>query len=159
MTIRNSEEKVVLTYGTFDMFHVGHLNLLNRLKKLGDTLIVGISTDEFNKVKGKKTLIPYDQRVKIVQNIKCVDLVISEMDWNQKIEDIKKYNVDIFAMGVDWKGKFDSLADYCEVHYLPRTENVSTSNLKKSLNNFLSVPREDILNAFDILAQLKKDFE
>ena len=151
--------KVVLTYGTFDMFHVGHLNLLNRLKELGDTLIVGISTDEFNIVKGKKTLIPYDQRVKIVENIKCVDLVISEVDWNQKIEDIKKYSVDIFAMGDDWKGKFDSLEDYCEVHYLPRTENVSTSNLKKSLNNFLSVPREDILNAFDILAQLKKDFE
>ena len=77
--------KVVLTYGTFDMFHVGHLNLLNRLKELGDTLIVGISTDEFNIVKGKKTLIPYDQRVKIVENIKCVDLVISEVDWNQKI--------------------------------------------------------------------------
>ena len=151
--------KVVLTYGTFDMFHIGHLNLLNRLKKLGDTLIVGISTDEFNIIKGKKTLIPYEQRVKIVENIKCVDLVISEIDWTQKIEDIKKYSVDIFAMGDDWKGKFDSLEDYCEVHYLPRTENVSTSNLKKSLNNFLSVPREDILNAFDILAQLKKDFE
>ena len=151
--------KVVLTYGTFDMFHIGNLNLLNRLKKLGDTLIVGISTDEFNIIKGKKTLIPYEQRVKIVENIKCVDLVISEIDWNQKIEDIKKYSVDIFAMGDDWKGKFDSLEDYCEVHYLPRTENVSTSNLKKSLNNFLSVPREDILNAFDILAQLKKDFE
>ena len=151
--------KVVLTYGTFDMFHIGHLNLLNRLKKLGDTLIVGISTDEFNIIKGKKTLIPYEQRVKIVENIKCVDLVISEIDWNQKIEDIKKYSVDIFAMGDDWKGKFDSLEEYCEVHYLPRTENVSTSNLKKSLNKFLSVPREDILNAFDILAQLKKDFE
>ena len=151
--------KVVLTYGTFDMFHVGHLNLLIRLKELGDTLIVAVSTDEFNEGKGKKTLIPFDQRVKIVQNIKCVDLVIPERNWNQKIEDIKKHNVDIFGMGDDWLGKFDSLKEYCEVHYLERTENVSTSKLKKSLGNFLSIPRKDILNAFDILDQLKKDFE
>jgi len=151
--------KVVLTYGTFDMFHVGHLNLLIRLKELGDTLIVGISTDEFNEVKGKKTLIPFDQRVKIVQNIKCVDLVIPERNWGQKIKDIKKLEVDIFGMGDDWRGKFDSLKAYCEVHYLERTENVSTSKLKKSLSNFLSIPRKDILNAFEILEQLKKDFE
>ena len=135
------------------------LNLLIRLKELGDTLIVGISTDEFNAVKGKKSLIPYDQRVKIVQNIKCVDLVIPEMDWNQKISDIKNHNVDLFGMGDDWKGKFDSLKDYCEVHYLERTENVSTSKLKISLSKFSSIPRKDILNAFDILDQLKKDFE
>ena len=152
-------EKVVLTYGTFDMFHIGHLNLLIRLKELGDTLIVGVSTDEFNVIKGKKSLIPYDQRSKIVQNIKCVDLVIPEKDWNQKISDIKKYNVGIFGIGDDWKGKFDSLTDYCEVYYLERTENVSTSKLKISLSKFSSIPRKDILNAFEILDQLKKDFE
>ena len=109
------KEKIVLTYGTFDMFHIGHLNLLNRLKSLGDKLIVAVSTDEFNSIKGKKTLIPFEQRALIVQNIKCVDMVISEKNWEQKIDDIKKYNVDIFAMGEDWQGKFDFLKDYCEV--------------------------------------------
>lgn len=136
------EEKIVLTYGTFDMFHIGHLNLLNRLKSLGDKLIVAVSTDEFNSIKGKKTLIPFEQRALIVQNIKCVDMVISEKNWEQKIDDIKKYNVDIFAMGDDWKGKFDFLKDYCEVIYLPRTQNISTTELKKELNKYLGISDE-----------------
>ena len=135
-------EKIVLTYGTFDMFHIGHLNLLNRLKSLGDKLIVAVSTDEFNSIKGKKTLIPFEQRALIVQNIKCVDMVISEKNWEQKIDDIKKYNVDIFAMGDDWKGKFDFLKDYCEVIYLPRTQNISTTELKKELNKYLGINDE-----------------
>ena len=134
--------KKVLTYGTFDMFHIGHLNLLNRLKSLGDKLIVAVSTDEFNSIKGKKTLIPFEQRALIVQNIKCVDMVISEKNWEQKIDDIKKYNVDIFAMGDDWKGKFDFLKDYCEVIYLPRTQNISTTELKKELNKYLGISDE-----------------
>ncbi|MBK6302816.1 MAG: glycerol-3-phosphate cytidylyltransferase [Arcobacter sp.] len=136
------KEKIVLTYGTFDMFHIGHLNLLNRLKSLGDKLIVAVSTDEFNSIKGKKTLIPFEQRALIVQNIKCVDMVISEENWEQKIDDIKKYNVDIFAMGDDWKGKFDFLKDYCEVIYLPRTQNISTTELKKELNKYLGINDE-----------------
>ncbi len=136
------KEKIVLTYGTFDMFHIGHLNLLNRLKRLGDKLIVAVSTDEFNSIKGKKTLIPFEQRALIVQNIKCVDMVISEKNWEQKIDDIKKYNVDIFAMGDDWKGKFDFLKDYCEVIYLPRTQNISTTELKKELNKYLGINDE-----------------
>ena len=136
------EEKIVLTYGTFDMFHIGHLNLLNRLKSLGDKLIVAVSTDEFNSIKGKKTLIPFEQRALIVQNIKCVDMVISEENWEQKIYDIKKYNVDIFAMGDDWQGKFDFLKDYCEVIYLPRTQNISTTELKKELNKYLGISDE-----------------
>ena len=136
------KEKIVLTYGTFDMFHIGHLNLLNRLKSLGDKLIVAVSTDEFNSIKGKKTLIPFEQRALIVQNIKCVDMVISEKNWEQKIDDIKKYNVDIFAMGDDWKGKFDFLKDYCEVIYLPRTQNISTTELKKELNKYLGINDE-----------------
>ncbi|WP_066346369.1 glycerol-3-phosphate cytidylyltransferase [Aliarcobacter cryaerophilus] len=136
------KEKIVLTYGTFDMFHIGHLNLLNRLKRLGDKLIVAVSTDEFNSIKGKKTLIPFEQRALIVQNIKCVDMVISEKNWEQKIDDIKKYNVDIFAMGDDWKGKFDFLKDYCEVIYLPRTQNISTTELKKELNKYLGISDE-----------------
>ena len=136
------KEKIVLTYGTFDMFHIGHLNLLNRLKSLGDKLIVAVSTDEFNSIKGKKTLIPFEQRALIVQNIKCVDMVISEKNWEQKIDDIKKYNVDIFAMGDDWKDKFDFLKDYCEVIYLPRTQNISTTELKKELNKYLGISDE-----------------
>ena len=136
------KEKIVLTYGTFDMFHIGHLNLLNRLKSLGDKLIVAVSTDEFNSIKGKKTLIPFEQRALIVQNIKCVDIVIAEENWEQKIDDIKKYNVDIFAMGDDWKGKFDFLKDYCEVIYLPRTQNISTTELKKELNKYLGISDE-----------------
>lgn len=136
------KEKIVLTYGTFDMFHIGHLNLLNRLKSLGDKLIVAVSTDEFNSIKGKKTLIPFEQRALIVQNIKCVDMVISEENWEQKIDDIKKYNVDIFAMGDDWQGKFDFLKDYCEVIYLPRTQNISTTELKKELNKYLGINDE-----------------
>ena len=136
------KEKIVLTYGTFDMFHIGHLNLLNRLKSLGDKLIVAVSTDEFNSIKGKKTLIPFEQRALIVQNIKCVDMVISEKNWEQKIDDIKKYNVDIFAMGDDWQGKFDFLKEYCEVIYLPRTQNISTTELKKELNKYLGISDE-----------------
>ena len=136
------KEKIVLTYGTFDMFHIGHLNLLNRLKSLGDKLIVAVSTDEFNSIKGKKTLIPFEQRALIVQNIKCVDMVISEENWEQKIYDIKKYNVDIFAMGDDWEGKFDFLKDYCKVVYLPRTQNISTTELKKELNRYLGISDE-----------------
>lgn len=136
------KEKIVLTYGTFDMFHIGHLNLLNRLKSLGDKLIVAVSTDEFNSIKGKKTLIPFEQRALIVQNIKCVDMVISEKNWEQKIDDIKKYDIDIFAMGDDWQGKFDFLKEYCEVIYLPRTQNISTTELKKELNKYLGISDE-----------------
>jgi len=152
-------KKIVITYGTFDMFHIGHLKLLQRLSELGDKLIVAVSTDEFNELKGKKTLIPYTQRAEIVENIKCVDMVIPESDWEQKLKDVQQYNVDVFAIGDDWEGKFDFLKEYCKVVYLERTENVSTTKLKKSLSNFLSIPKEDILNAFEIIEQLKKDFE
>ena len=106
--------------------HIGHLKLLQRIKNLGDRLIVAVSIDEFNTLKGKKTIIPYEQRAEIVSNIKCVDLVIPENNWEQKIEDIKKYNVDIFTMGHDWEGKFDFLKEHCEVVYLPRTEGISS---------------------------------
>ncbi len=151
--------KTIITYGTFDMFHIGHLKLLQRQKELGDKLIVAVSTDEFNEEKNKKTLIPYDQRVEIIKNIKCVDEVIAEKSWDQKINDIEKYNVDIFSIGDDWTGEFDFLREYCEVVYLSRTKNISTTKLKKSLNSFLSIPREDMMKAFDILAALKKDLE
>ena len=151
--------KTIITYGTFDMFHIGHLKLLQRLKELGDTLIVAVSTDSFNQGKGKKTLIPYEQRAEIVSNIKCVDMVIPETCWEQKIEDIATYGIDIFAIGDDSKGEFDFLNDHCKVVYLPRTENISTTFLKKSFSNFLSIPKEEIINALEVLETLKKDFE
>jgi len=152
-------KKTVITYGTFDMFHIGHLKLLQRLAKLGDELIVAVSSDSFNKIKNKTVLIPYEQRAEIVANIKCVDKVISEDNWEQKILDIQKYNINIFAMGDDWKGEFDFLKEYCEVIYLERTKDISTTKLKKSLTNFLSIPKKDILNAFEIIETLKKDLE
>ena len=152
-------KKTILTYGTFDMFHIGHLKLLQRLAKLGDELIVAVSSDEFNKLKNKTVLIPYEQRAEIVANISCVSKVIPEHDWEQKIEDVKKYDVDVFAMGNDWEGKFDFLKEYCEVIYLERTKDISTTQLKKSLTSFLSIPKEDILNAFKVIETLKKDFE
>ncbi len=151
--------KTVLTYGTFDMFHIGHLELLKRLKKQGNRLIVAVSTDEFNEIKGKKTIIPYAQRASIVEAIKYVDMVIPENNWEQKIEDIKNFNVDIFAMGDDWEGKFDFLKEYCEVLYLPRTSNISSTDLKQQLHKISEINIQDINKAFEILQRLKSDFD
>lgn len=153
------ESKTILTYGTFDMFHIGHLRLLERLSNLGDKLIVAVSTDEFNKLKGKNTIIPYQQRAEIIEAIKYVDMVIPEENWEQKIDDIKKYNVDIFSMGHDWTGEFDFLKKYCEVVYLPRTKGISTTDLKQQLNQISKINIEDINRAFEILQRLKSDFE
>ena len=152
------ETKKIITYGTFDLFHIGHLKLLQRLSELGDELIVAVSTDEFNQEKGKKTIIPFEQRAEIVSNIKCVSQVIPESCWEQKIEDIKKYNIDIFAIGNDWEGKFDFLKEHCEVNYLKRTEDISTTKLKESLNSF-SISKNEILKAFDILELLRNDLK
>jgi glycerol-3-phosphate cytidylyltransferase len=149
--------KTVITYGTFDMFHIGHLKLLRRLSEMGDKIIVAVSTDEFNKEKGKKTLIPYEQRAAIVEAIDCVDLVIPEGSWEQKLQDVKKYDVDVFAIGDDWKGKFDFLEDFCEVVYLPRTKDISTTDLKRSLKRFLSISQDDLRKAFEVLELLRRD--
>lgn len=153
------DKKRIITYGTFDMFHIGHLKLFQRLSKMADELIVAVSTDKFNELKNKKVLIPYEQRAEIVSSIKYVTKVIPEESWEQKIDDIKKYKIDIFAIGNDWKGKFDFLKEYCEVVYLERTKNISSTQLKKSLSSFLSIPKEEIINALNILETLKKDFE
>ncbi len=141
------------------MFHIGHLKLLQRLAELGDELIVAVSTDEFNEIKDKTVLIPYAQRAEIVKNIKCVDKVIAEESWDQKTSDIKKYDISLFAMGDDWEGKFDFLQEYCEVKYLNRTKDISTTQLKKSLTSFLSISKEDILGVFKVIEALKNDFE
>lgn len=122
--------KRVLTYGTYDVLHYGHINLLRRAKDLGDYLIVALSTDEFNAIKEKKSYYNYEQRKKILESIRYVDLVIPENDWEQKISDVQKYQADIFVMGDDWEGKFDFLKKYCEVIYLPRTPDVSSTQTK-----------------------------
>lgn len=125
--------KTVITYGTFDMFHVGHVRLLRRLHELGERVIVAVSTDEFNALKGKRALVPYEQRKEIIESLRYVDLVIPETRWEQKIDDVHEHSVDVFAMGDDWKGKFDFLLPYCQVVYLERTEGVSSSQLKAAM--------------------------
>lgn len=120
----------VITYGTFDLLHYGHINLLRRAKALGDYLVVGLSTDSFNKAKGKTSYFSYEQRKLLLESIRYVDLVIPEDSWEQKRDDIRAYQIDTFVMGDDWKGKFDSLSDLCQVVYLPRTPEVSTTKIK-----------------------------
>lgn len=128
--------KRILTYGTYDILHYGHIRLLKRAKQLGDYLIVGISTDEFNKVKGKKSFYNYDIRKEMVEAVRYVDLVIPEINWGQKYNDIKKYNVDIVVMGSDWRGndKFEKLKNVCEVVFLDRTDGISTSDIKNFMH-------------------------
>lgn len=126
--------KRVITYGTFDLLHYGHINLLRRAKELGDYLIVALSTDEFNSVeKNKICYFSYEQRKSLLEAIRYVDLVIPEENWEQKRQDVKEYHIDTFVMGDDWKGKFDFLKDLCEVVYLPRTPEISSTQIKKDL--------------------------
>ena len=125
--------KRIITYGTFDLLHYGHINLLKRAKEQGDYLIVALSSNEFNEIKGKNCYFPFEERKKLVQAIRYVDLVIPENSWEQKIDDVKDYKVDVFVMGDDWKGKFDHLNNYCEVVYLERTPEISTTKIKNEL--------------------------
>jgi len=123
----------VITYGTFDLLHYGHINILKRAKEQGDYLIVALSTNEFNEIKGKKCYFSYEERKKLVQSIRYVDLVIPENNWEQKIDDVKEYKVDVFVMGDDWKDKFDFLKEHCEIVYLERTPEISTTKIKNEL--------------------------
>lgn len=128
--------KRVITYGSFDLLHYGHINLLKRAKTYGDYLIVALSTDQFNwNDKQKKCYFPYEKRKHLLEAIRYVDLVIPEISWKQKITDIKEYHVDTFIMGDDWLGKFDYLKDEtaAEVIYLPRTPEISTTKIKNEL--------------------------
>ncbi|WP_029070966.1 glycerol-3-phosphate cytidylyltransferase [Kandleria vitulina] len=128
--------KRVITYGTFDLLHYGHINLLRRAKMLGDYLIVVVSTDDFNwNEKNKKCYFSYEERKALVEAIRYVDLVIPEESWDQKPNDIKEYHADVFVMGDDWKGKFDYLNEYAEVVYLPRTPEISTTQIKNDLKD------------------------
>lgn len=125
--------KKVITYGTFDLLHWGHIRLLERARQLGDHLTVVLSTDEFNQSKGKQAFHNYEQRKYLLEAIKHVDIVIPETNWDQKITDIQTNQIDIFVMGNDWEGQFDFLSDYCEVCYLMRTKNISTTYIKQQL--------------------------
>lgn len=141
--------KTVLTYGTFDLFHIGHVKLLQRARALGDQLIVGVSSDEFNSIKGKKSIIPYAHRADIVRAMSCVDEVFPEHDWAQKVQDIARLNVDVLVMGHDWEGKFDDLNTYCEVAYMSRTEGISTTDLKVALSALRGDKIADLRSALD----------
>ncbi len=143
----------VLTYGTFDLFHIGHLRLLQRARSLGDELIVGVSTDEFNELKGKKSFIPYHQREEILRNLRCVDNVIPENAWDQKVDDIKRLGISTFVMGDDWKGRFDFLKEHCEVVYLERTTGVSSTYLRESI---LPGSIKDLDTLTDLASKIKQ---
>lgn len=127
--------KKVITYGTYDLLHIGHINLLKRARAMGDYLLVVLSSDEFNAVKHKTAYHSYEERKLILEAIRYVDEVIPETCWEQKVDDVKNNNIDIFVMGNDWKGQFDFLKDYCEVVYLPRTDGISTTKIKTDLSN------------------------
>ncbi len=125
----------VITYGTFDLLHIGHINILKRAKEMGDYLIVALSTDEFNAIKNKKAYHTYEDRKTVLEAIKYVDLIIPEENWEQKTIDIKKHKIHTFVMGSDWEGKFDHLQNYCNVVYLPRTYGISTTKIKTDLSS------------------------
>lgn len=125
--------KKVITYGTYDLLHRGHIHLLKRAKAMGDFLIVGLSTDEFNALKKKKAFYSYEERKLVLEAVRYVDQVIPEHVWEQKEQDIADHDIDVFVMGDDWNGKFDHLKEHCEVVYLPRTDGVSTTQIKAQL--------------------------
>jgi glycerol-3-phosphate cytidylyltransferase len=134
-TMQGKNMKRIITYGTFDLLHYGHINLLRRAKQLGDYLIVGLSTDEFNTFeKKKKSYFSFSERKFLLESIRYVDLVIPEETWEQKASDIDKYKIDIFVIGDDWKDKFDFLKSKCDVLYLPRTREISTTKIKSELH-------------------------
>lgn len=151
--------KVVLTYGTFDLFHVGHLSILNRLSDLGDRLVVGVSTDEFNAEKGKRTVVRFEDRISIVRSIRCVDAAFPERNWAQKLADIRTYDVSVLGMGDDWTGRFDDLRKHCEVLYLPRTESVSSTEMKQLLQILDRTHVEELKKALDIISAIVVRFD
>jgi glycerol-3-phosphate cytidylyltransferase len=148
----------VLTYGTFDLFHIGHLNLINRLVDLGDRLVIAVSTDEFNAGKGKSSVVSYEDRAKIVSSIKGVDLVIPETSWDQKVSDIREYDVDIFAIGDDWAGKFDELKELCDVVYLSRTDGISSTEIKQMLRVLDPSHITEMQDALSVMSRLLEHY-
>lgn len=127
--------KTIITYGTYDVLHKGHISLLRRAKEMGDVLIVGLSSDSFNTMKHKSALLNYQNRKIVLEAIRYVDRVVPETSWEQKIQDIKDYNVDIFVIGDDWEGHFDFLKPYCDVVYLPRTKGTSSTQIRAEITS------------------------
>lgn len=127
--------KRVLTYGTFDTLHFGHIRLLQRARALGDYLIVGLSTDEFNAKKDKKAFHSWEERKFFLEALRYVDLVIPENTWEQKRDDVKLYHVDVFTMGSDWEGKFNFLDDLCDVTILERTASISSTKIRNVIES------------------------
>lgn len=150
---------VVLTYGTFDLFHIGHLKMLERLRAMGDKLIVAVSTDEFNRLKGKTSVYSFEERSQIVAALACVDEVIPEHNWEQKQQDIQTHQVDIFGIGEDWRGKFDHLMPHCQVVYLERTPSISTTEVKRALSNLDSDKIKQIKDGLDSVLSIVKAIE
>ena len=148
----------VLTYGTFDLFHIGHLNLIDRLTAMGDRVIIAVSTDEFNAGKGKTSVVSYEDRARIISSIKGVDLVIPETSWEQKSVDIKEHDVDIFAIGEDWAGKFDELKALCEVVYLPRTDGISSTEIKQMLRVLDPQHITEMQDALSVMSRLLEHY-
>lgn len=148
----------VLTYGTFDLFHIGHLNLINRLTELGDRLVIAVSTDEFNAGKGKTSVVSYEDRARIIGSIKGVDLVIPETSWEQKASDIVEHGVDVFAIGEDWAGKFDELKELCEVVYLPRTDGISSTEIKQMLRVLDPSHITEMQDALSVMSRLLEHY-
>jgi glycerol-3-phosphate dehydrogenase (NAD(P)+) len=135
MNIIDGKFKTVLTYGTFDLLHYGHLEILRKASLLGNKLIVGVSTDKFNEIKGKTCVLPYQKRKELIESLDYVDKVIPENNWDQKVTDIQDNDIDIFVMGDDWKGKFNELKVFCEVIYFPRTNGISSTKLRSILDD------------------------
>ena len=151
--------RTVLTYGTFDLFHIGHVRLLERAKEHGDRLLVGVSSDSFNAIKGKRSVISYEHRAAIVRAMACVDDVFPEENWTQKADDIVRMKADVLVMGGDWEGKFDHLKNLCEVKYLPRTEGISTTELKSALSAFRADKIEELQRGLTALGDIIRQLE
>jgi glycerol-3-phosphate cytidylyltransferase len=153
-------KRVIITYGTFDLFHIGHLRLLERAKRKGDFLIVAVSTDDFNSQKNKRSFFTYEERSEIVGSCKYVDRVIPENNWNQKSSDIREFGVHTLVMGDDWNGKFDHLSDFCEVVYLSRTPGISSSRVRMLSGSLLKDSLvEDLKSATNLLHSVVSRFE
>lgn len=151
--------KTILTYGTFDLFHIGHIRLLRRVRALGDRLVVGCSTDEFNDIKGKKSIFTYEDRSEILSACEYVDLVIPERNWDQKVNDIIAHKADVFAMGDDWAGKFDHLEKEtgCTVTYFARTPDISTTQVKQVVSKIAEEKKKMLVNQITaLLDQVEK---
>lgn len=151
--------KRIITYGTFDLFHIGHMKLLERARALGDELYVGVSTDEFNAIKGKRSFFSYEDRAAIVGSLRVVDHVFPESAWDQKPRDFVEFNADMFVMGSDWDGKFDEFKKNIDIHYLARTEGVSSTDIKKQLQKIDDAALESMRSAIGLALEILNEIK